>query len=657
MRYYLGTLFIFALFLPPFLSFPSNVVETCIVDGKQNKCPELQDRDSAIRTKQRKFLKRFESASFTFALVTDTHVGTKTGEEDLRRTVSDINSLNDIAFVLVSGDVTEFGSDEEIITAKRLLDGLKVPYYVVPGNHDSNWSESGNNTFLQVFGSETFRFDYGGYLFIGLASGPNMRMGPGQIPRENLTWFFEQLRTVDKKQPLIFVNHYPMDAGLNNWFEVMDALRPFNVKMILCGHGHQDREYAFEGIKAAMCRSNLRAEADYGGYNIITIDGDSIIFRERLCNGKTLAPWLSYTLADMPDWEKYPSRPDFSMNKNNPFVEQIWRKQEKSDIGSGMCLEDNKLVYANTNGEIKCVEASSGDLNWSYKTGGKIYSTPTIYKGTVWCASSDSYLYGLNFSDGKLLHRLKNEKAVVSSPVCADNKVIVAGSDGHCRAWNVVSGELLWDYGDVKNFVVTRLQIKDGSVYFGSWGNQFYALDIVTGKPRWIWNSGHNNRMLSPAQVVPVFAHGRVYLASPDRYMTVLAEQTGRVIWRHKDSELRARESIGISEDGNTIYAKTMDGQLIALDATTAERVVKWVSTGEDMGYELAPTPVVEKNGVVYAPTDKGLIYAYRASDGAFLWKYRVSFGLINMILPADRGEVYVSAMDGRLVKLKVSNL
>ena len=163
--------------------------------------------------------------------------------------------------------------------------------------------------------------------------------------------------------------------------------------------------------------------------------------------------------------------------------------------------------------------------------------------------------------------------------------------------------------------------------------------------------------MLSPAQVVPVFAHGRVYLASPDRYMTVLAEQTGRVIWRHKDSELRARESIGISEDGNTIYAKTMDGQLIALDATTAERVVKWVSTGEDMGYELAPTPVVEKNGVVYAPTDKGLIYAYRASDGAFLWKYRVSFGLINMILPADRGEVYVSAMDGRLVKLKVSNL
>lgn len=655
MKYHLRTLLIFALFLTSFLSFYVNAAETCVVDGKQKKCSVLQDCGSAVKIKHQKASKKFESMPFTFALVTDTHVGTKTGAEDLYRTVRDINTQKEIAFVVISGDVTEFGSDEEIRTAKSLLDELTVPYYVVPGNHDSNWSESGNNTFLKVFGSETFRFEYGGYLFIGLASGPNMRMGPGQIPRENLTWFFEQLRTVDKEQPLIFVNHYPMDEGLNNWFEVMDALRPYNVKIILCGHGHQDREYAFEGIKAAMCRSNLRAEAEYGGYNMITIDGDSIVFRERLCNGKTLEPWLSYSLADMPRWEKHPYRPNLSMNNDNPSVEQVWHVQEASDIGSGMYLHEDKLVYTNTAGEIKCVDAVSGTLIWSYRTGGKIYSTPTVYKDVVWCASTDSYLYGLNVADGKLLHRLKNEKAVVASPVCADNSVIVAGSDGHCRSWDINTGNLLWDYADVKNFVVTRLQIKDGTVYFGSWGNQFYALDIVSGKPRWIWDSGHSNRMLSPAQVVPLFAHGRIYLASPDRYMVVLDENTGDIVWRHNDPKHRVRESIGISEDGNTIYAKTMDGQLIALDATAAERAVKWISTGEDMGYELAPTPVVEKNGVVYAPTDKGLIYAYRASDGAFLWKYRVSFGLINMILPTDRGELYVSAMDGHLVKLTVS--
>ena len=95
-----------------------------------------------------------------------------------------------------------------------------------------------------------------------------------------------------------------------------------------------------------------------------------------------------------------------------------------------------------------------------------------------------------------------------------------------------------------------------------------------------------------------------------------------------------------------------MDGEIVAFDATVAERKIKWVSSGENMGYELAPTALVEKDGVVYAPTDKGNIFAYRASDGKFLWKYRISNGLINMILPTSSGELYVSAMDGKLVKL-----
>ncbi len=34
-----------------------------------------------------------------------------------------------------------------------------------------------------------------------------------------------------------------------------------------------------------------------------------------------------------------------------------------------------------------------------------------------------------------------------------------------------------------------------------------------------------------------------------------------------------------------------------------------------------------------------------------------ISFGLINMILPTDDGEIYVSAMDGKLVKLGLNPL
>ncbi len=594
------------------------------------------------------------ATTFKFALVTDTHVGGATGAEDLARTVNDINKLDDIDFVIVSGDVTEFGAYDELATAKIILDNLNIPYYTIPGNHDANWSESGTNDFNRVFGGDTFGFKHKGFQFIGLASGPNMRMSPGQIPRENLTWFFNHIEKIDTDEPIIYINHYPMDNSLNNWFEVMDALHSYNVKLMLCGHGHINKKYNFEGINAAMCRSNLRAKDDFGGYNIITVTNDSIIFNERSVTGETLDAWLSYPVNIRPEWQLDAPRPNFAMNSDNSHVEELWSIDETSDMGAGMYYENGLLFYTNTAGEIKAVNSENGSEIWTFKTEGKIYSTPTLYNNVVWCASSDSYLYGLNAVDGALIHKLKNDKPVVSSPVCHSNRVVLAGGDGHCRSWDINSGEIIWDFDGVKNFVVTRPLINDNRVYFGSWGNQFYALDIESGSPSWIWDNGQTNRMFSPAQVWPVSTHNKIYLASPDRFMTVLDAETGDVIWRHNDLDNRVRESIGVSEDGNVVYAKTMDGQIIAIDATKEEREIKWISSGEDMGYELAPTAIVEKDGVVYAPTDKGLIYAYSAEDGSFLWKYRISFGLINMILPTDNGELYVSAMDGKLMKLKV---
>ena len=53
---------------------------------------------------------------FKFAFISDTHIGSPNGgsEEDLRRTIRDINQMKDIAFVVITGDITELGKDSEI---------------------------------------------------------------------------------------------------------------------------------------------------------------------------------------------------------------------------------------------------------------------------------------------------------------------------------------------------------------------------------------------------------------------------------------------------------------------------------------------------------------------------------------------------------------
>jgi predicted MPP superfamily phosphohydrolase len=48
-----------------------------------------------------------QAQEFKFVFVTDTHIGSPNGmaEEDLQRTVEDINSLEGLDFVLLTGDI------------------------------------------------------------------------------------------------------------------------------------------------------------------------------------------------------------------------------------------------------------------------------------------------------------------------------------------------------------------------------------------------------------------------------------------------------------------------------------------------------------------------------------------------------------------------
>src|SRR6476659_848611 len=143
---------------------------------------------------------------FRFAFLSDTHIGSPDGkaEEDLRRTVAEINRMNDIAFVVITGDITELGTNEEIRRAKQILDELRFHYYIIPGNHDTGWSESGGDSFIKVFGNDKFSFEYSGIRFLGCASGPYLRMSDGHVPRSAINWLNKELSNVKDQKPVIF---------------------------------------------------------------------------------------------------------------------------------------------------------------------------------------------------------------------------------------------------------------------------------------------------------------------------------------------------------------------------------------------------------------------------------------------------------------------
>ena len=155
------------------------------------------------------------------AVLSDIHVTPgNANEEQLRRAVDEINA-GDFDFVVVDGDLTNEGSDEQLANVKSILGGIRHPLAVLPGNHENNWSQSATRTFTDLWGADRFVAQVDSLVLIGINCGPFMKMGDGHIKQEDLHWLESTLSaaTADSTLRVLSFNHYPLLDDLDNFPE------------------------------------------------------------------------------------------------------------------------------------------------------------------------------------------------------------------------------------------------------------------------------------------------------------------------------------------------------------------------------------------------------------------------------------------------------
>jgi outer membrane protein assembly factor BamB/predicted phosphodiesterase len=589
--------------------------------------------------------------AFRFAFISDTHIGSPNGaaEEDLRRTVRDINSMKDVAFVVITGDITELGTDEELKLAKRIFDSLHIPYYIIPGNHDTGWSESGGAMFATVFGYDKFSFEHEGIRFLGCPSGPYVRMSDGHVPRSSIFWLESELKTLQPQQPVIFLNHYPIDNGLDNWYEITERLRMYNTWAILCGHGHSNRAMNFEDIPGVMGRSNLRAKATIGGYNLVDVRSDSILFTERRPGVETLKTWTGVKIeTHQYDAKKNFTRPDYSMNAKQKKIRAAV-SSETANVISTPAVNGNYIVSGNQEGEV--VARYKGKVAWRYTTKGAIFSSPVIEGDKIVVGCTDSSIYCLGLRNGNVLWKKTTGAAVLGSPLIHGDTVFIGGSDHSYLALNLSSGNTIWKFDGLNGPVVSKPLLYDGKLIFGAWDRHLYAVKSSTGELLWKWNNGSTVRNYSPASCIPVAANGVVYIVAPDRYITALDANSGVALWRNNDGGVR--ESIGISEDGKWIYGKSMQDTIVAYAASREKQPAAWkMHCG--FGYEHVPSMLIEKEGKVYFGTRNGVVYCIDPTEKKIIWQYKIDNSMVNTVNVISSKRVVAATMDGKIADIKI---
>ncbi len=594
-----------------------------------------------------------QTDTIRFAWMSDTHIGNPTAAEDLRNSVNDINSLYGLDFTILSGDITEMGTNEQLELAKQILDSLDKPYYIVPGNHDCKWSESGATKFPRLFGKNKFVFEYEGYLFIGMHQGPIMKMGDGHWPPEDLRWLDSVLAETPKDKKIFFVTHYPIDEGIDNWYEVLDRMKNYNTQAFLFGHGHRNKKYNFEGIPGVMGRSNLRAGNPEGGYTIAEIVGDTIKFYEKNPVSGKKEFWHQVALGENNyDQSIKGERPDYSINQKYPDVKEEWTFNAGYTNASSPAVWENIVFTGDASGILHALSIKDGDEVGLYKTNGPIYSSPAVKDDYVVFGSADSNIYCLNAETGLLEWKVKTGAEVLGSPSIEDDVVYIGGSDRKFRAINLEDGKVTWTFDGLEGFIESKPLVYEDKVIFGAWDTYLYCLNKDDGNLIWKWKGDQNGILYSPAACNPVASNDIVFIVAPDRKLTAIDVNTGNQLWRTGDYQVR--ESIGISEDGSKFFVRTMRDSIIAFPISSTQPEPLW-ATNAEFDYDINSAQLVEKDGVLFYGTKNGLLIALDSSSGKILWKHKVGNTIINTVTPLSSGKVLLNDLDGRTILIETN--
>ena len=579
------------------------------------------------------------------AILSDVHVTPgNANESKLLEAVAEINAT-DVDAVMMTGDLTNEGSDVQLRNVKGILDGITHPLYVIPGNHENNWSQSACKTFNDLWGTDRFVFTIDELVVVGMNCGPFMKMGDGHIKQEDLLWLDSTLNVMMKPgMKVLSVNHYPILDDLDNYRAYVDILKKYPVITHQCGHYHRWRLYETDGINGVMVRALDMGGGNYG-YTLMNIDLDRqwIYVYNKVIDA---APELVYA---------YHINLDFDVPRQDqreyklPAAFDVQRVvADNASIFTRVGVDGRNLYFGNSLGYCKAVDKRTGDLRWQYKTDAMLFSRPAVGNKYIVLPTSDKRLVWLDKKSGKPTWQYDAGGPYVADGVVKDG-ILYQGGFKTFQAWDVNRHRLLWQYDGIDNYCQAAPVVDGADVIFGAWDTRLRCLDRRTGALHWQWDNGKSANLYSPGNVVPVVTPERVVIVAPDRVTTAIDRKSGNQLWREKNDN-KVRESLGHSADGKVAYAKTMDGTLVAMSTGEQYELLWTVDLG--FGYEHAPCIVLEHDGYIYCGSRRGMLAVVNADTHELVFTYQLGTSEVNGFEVDDHGDIYCSLIEGTVWRI-----
>ena len=232
-------------------------------------------------------------------------------------------------------------------------------------------------------------------------------------------------------------------------------------------------------------------------------------------------------------------------------------------------------------------------------------TTPAFANGTLYLAKGDA-MHAVRLEDlgENWAFKIKDYKAIQSSPTIAGNLVLFGGDDYELRAVDCDTGDLAWSFAT--EFKITGSPCVVGNkAIAGSADGFVYAVDLKTGAPLWKYEAGQ------PISASVAADSDTVYFGSFNRQVQALDANSGTNRWIFKTGGA-IRSGVAVAEDA--VYVGSDDGQVYAVDKVSGTQL--W--TQKTGGY-IEAVPAVDDRAVYIGSVD-GIFRALDRKTGAALW-------------------------------------
>lgn len=341
-----------------------------------------------------------------------------------------------------------------------------------------------------------------------------------------------------------------------------------------------------------------------------------------------------------------------------------WRAETRGPVRSSPVVSGGVVYVGSNDGHLYALDAARGSIRWTFDAGSPVSSTPAVAGSRIVFSATDGSVQAVSLAgkrlwrtptgrDAKLPWGYESGDVWTSSPVIVGQSVLVGSGDGGLYRLSLASGKVEWRAA-TGGRVRSSPAVGKNLAIVGSYDGQLYAFDVANGKERWRFATrgidfksdtfGFDRKSI---QSSPAIAGDLVLAGARDGFLYAIDLATGKQRWvvDHKVSWVNC--SVAISD--GMVYTGTSDGAFLqALDlATGAER---W--RADTLGI-IWSSPVVGGDKV-YTVTTRGPIIAFDKASGRELWRAR--YGAGSFASPTISGNrMYLGSEDGGIYAIDLS--